>query len=71
MLCVVEADLPKACLSEKEDDNCKYRSVCTTYQSAFNDYSISFDRWLGMVMERRHPDCPFKRRLDEPEDSVL
>lgn len=69
MLCIVEAEFPKACIGIDTEENCKYRDCCPAYQNAFNDYSIKFERWLSLVEGKRHPDCPFKE-VYESEDTI-
>lgn len=69
MLCVIEAEFPKACISLDTYENCEYRDYCPAYQKALNDDSIKFEKWLLLVEGKRHPDCPFKK-VYEPEDTV-
>ncbi len=69
MLCVVEVDMPKACLELDSGDACKHKDYCPAYQKSFKDISIKFEDWILLVDGKRHPDCPFKGEY-EPKDTV-
>lgn len=58
MICLVETDMPNACISE--EGGCKYRAVCTAYQILYEDNAIKFETWLVKVFDKRLENCPFK-----------